>query len=439
MSGTLTSVFQMCWQLGERISETLAAISVLSTGEKDERAILLSGGTFSMMLQSSLAASLRTLNLSPNVLVGGGVWAMDVVGLQDPRGRFASVWRSRTMRLTPLGQLVIYYAGTLFGLELPRGMTLSLNWNSEHGAMPGLRPGEYGADPFENLPAWQGYEPVASLQFPPRLRPKQNLPGQLTSEPQAVREVAQNMEVQNRNTLLFEGVSKSYRGDGGPTLLPPAKRGHTLGLFTHTPGPGIWDGDPTLQAMVSVQVVRTTKGSDSSRFVPQGVPIGLLQQPYYYLSAIRRRGDMINASLMKRSLKRGFLLDAAPQEGAELVYGIRVTNPRLLGVVVDRSPSALLFSFGYSSQTKKENVFVSTLTNPPAVIQVGAIRKRDATSDADASEKKLPRQTRPPGAAPPLGNVPGVPDAMEEVERNAPLVPELAEPMGSGKNDDDGE
>ncbi|OLQ04238.1 hypothetical protein AK812_SmicGene12694 [Symbiodinium microadriaticum] len=322
----------------------------------------------------------------------------------------------------PLGSALMDYsehqteiaAGSVLCLELPDG-----NVGAEIAALRVLLS---ATPPLRVAIGTNGMPNTDSIPVPAN-GPRVQLSGLL------VQEVAQNMEVQNRNTLLFEGVSKSYRGDGGPTLLPPAKRGHTLGLFTHTPGPGIWDGDPTLQAMVSVQVVRTTKGSDSSRFVPQGVPIGLLQRPYYYLSAIRRRGDMINASLMKRSLKRGFLLDAAPQEGAELVYGIRVTNPRLLGVVADRSPSALLFSFGYASQTKKENVFVSTLTNPPAVIQVGAIRKRDATSDADASEKKLPRQTRPPGAAPPLGNVPGVPDAMEEVERNAPLVPELADMM----------
>ena len=53
---------------------------------------------------------------------------MDAVGLQDPRGKFTSVWRTRALRLTPLGQLVVYFLAALFGLDLPRGVIPEGTW-----------------------------------------------------------------------------------------------------------------------------------------------------------------------------------------------------------------------------------------------------------------------------------------------------------------------
>ena len=141
--------------------------------------------------------------------------------------------------------------------------------------------------------------------------------------------------------------------------------------------------------------------------------------------------------VQSRFTKRGFLLDAAPQEGAELVYSARITNSRLLSVVADRSPDSLLFQLGYSSQTKNQAQYVTSLNNPPAVIQVGAVKRRDAENSADASKAKVPKVTRPPGAAPAVGEVPGVADALEDADKIMTVPPELGGGKDLTKQDDD--
>ena len=245
-SGANVSAFQSYWDVGSQRFETADVVAVvfsLLDTSRDLTYFLAPSMIFGNMVAVSRVQAVRYLGLRPALSMANGTLPQ---GLMDIRSSLKPLFRPMSGAPSAIGGLIVNVMVRLFGLQLPKPITVAFANHSSENNTHGGAAHECGMLQGQRLAWWQMLEAAHPAEFPEAVLTGVSEPGFVVDEAG----MYMKTEVLRTDEGFLVGQQRSTFSDRGPQLVNNSGIGVGIGFILATGGRTVWHGEQCVKMQI---------------------------------------------------------------------------------------------------------------------------------------------------------------------------------------------